>query len=451
MLRDAVLHLPGGDRLEGWMSVSDGHVDDVGTSAPPAADTEVDCNGRWVLPGLVDIHVHLRDPGFTHKEDFTSGSAAAAAGGVTTVIDMPNTGSLVVSPDDLREKLALVEGRSYVDFGLYALLVDSAPFVEELASLGVAGLKWLMGYASVDGRPSQPSSRLQIREALRRAADADLLVGVHAEDLGWISELGSELRAQGRTDARAHGDSRPAFVEAVAISEAAILASEWGARLHVHHLSSSLGLRVLGAMREATGGRLTAETCPHYLVLDERDLESLGTRGRVNPPLRTAEDVDALWKGLVGGQVDCVASDHAPHALEEKETGSIWDAQSGLIGVETTFPLLFSEVRAGRLPVRRFVEATAERPAELVGLGDRKGKLQPGYDADFIIVDPDVPTRIDSASLHSKHPRTVFEGREGRGRLDAVFLRGERIVDRSVVDSRRRGVHIPSRRAPRLA
>lgn len=444
VLRDAVIHLPGGERVEGWMSVRDGTIDDLGTTSPPPGRIEENSGGRWILPGLVDVHVHFRDPGATEKEDFLSGSAAAVAGGVTTVIDMPNTGDLVVTPDDAKAKLNAVSGRSYADFGLYALLADSAAHVRELASMGIAGLKWLMGYETIRGRASQPSSRRELRDGLRAAAEVGLLVGVHAEDVGWIGELSAELQAEGRTDPAAHGGSRPPFVEAVAIAEAAILAAEWDVRLHVHHLSSALGLGVLDAMRRATGHPITTETCPHYLFLSEDDLAELGTGGKVNPPLRTPADAAVLWEGLRDGRIDFIASDHAPHTPEEKAAGSIWDTESGLIGVETSFPMLFTEVRRGRLSLDRFIHATAEGPAGLVGLGHRKGKLEPGYDADLLVVDPDAPGTIDPASLHSRHRHTVFEGSESVGRLGSVFLRGDRIVHDGRLEGSPRGMHVAS-------
>jgi allantoinase len=449
LLTDALIHLPSA-RAEGWISVRDGMIDDIGTTAPaPPARVVQDCGGRWVMPGLVDVHVHFRDPGATEKEDFVSGSAAAAAGGVTTVIDMPNTGALVLSPEDVRTKLAAIAGRSNVDYGLHALLADSAPYARELAEMGVAGLKWLMGYEEIDGRPAQPSSRRALRDALRASADAGLLVGVHAEDAGWIGELSNEIRNAGNVEPVAHGRSRPPFVEAVAVAEAAILAAEWGVRLHVHHLSSALGLRVLDALRAATGRPFTAETCPHYLTLTEDDLKRLGTAGKVNPPLRTSDDGAALWDGLVDGRIECVASDHAPHTPEQKSKRSIWEALSGLIGVETLFTVLFTQVRRGRISVERFIDAAAAAPARLVGLAHRKGVLEPGFDADLLIVDADAKATIDPRSLHSRHRQSVFAGSEAIGRIDSVFLRGQRIVQQGRPEGPPRGMHVPSRNGQR--
>lgn len=444
LLSDAAVHLPGGEVVEGWLSVVDGLVDAVGETGAPAADHVADCAGKWVLPGVVDIHVHFRDPGFVHKEDFSTGSAAAAAGGVTTVVDMPNTEGSVVTAADVRRKLAALAGRSHVDYGLYAMVADAAEDVEELCATGIAGLKWMFGREAPDRPDARPVTRVAVRDTLAEAARAGLLVGVHAEDAVWHADLERSLREQGRTDARAHGDARPPLVEALAIAQAATLAADVGCRMHIHHLSSAHGLATATAMREQLDVQLTVEVCPHHLFLTEGDLERLGTRGRVNPPLRDEQDVAALWEGIVTGRVDCVASDHAPHAPAEKETESVWDAQSGLIGVETLLPLLLAAVQAGRLSPGALTRLTAETPAALVGLDHRKGALLPGRDADVVVVDPADVTTVASATLHSKHPDSPFDGRRC-GRIDSVYLRGARVAHRGVVDDARRGVHVPSR------
>lgn len=445
LLADPVIALPGGEMMEGWLSVRGGRIDDIGTGTAPAARRVRDCGGAWILPGLVDIHVHFRDPGFTHKEDFCTGSASAAAGGVTTVVDMPNNDPLVVTPADVRNKLAALAGRSHVDFGLFALLHDSSCYVAEMAELGVAGFKWMMGYSTLNGLPGQPSSRRELRDALRRAGEAGLLVGVHAEDPGWLEELGEEVRVSGRDDGHAHGASRPPFVEALAVADAVILASEWACRLHIHHLSSAKGLGVLAALKRSLAVTVTAEACPHHLLLTEDSMGRLGTRARVNPPLRRQSDVDALWQALLDGTIQCIASDHAPHAPTEKSSPVVWDVSSGLIGVETTFSLMFDQVLAGRLPISRFVEATAELPARIVGLGHCKGALRPGYDADLLVVDPRRSTSIRSSALHSKNPDSVYDGLEVRGALASVYLRGEEVADNGRVAGERRGRYTPSK------
>jgi allantoinase len=452
VITDGVIYLPGGRTLRGWLSIRDGRVDGVGDGAAPRAAGLLQAGGRWVLPGLVDVHVHFRDPGFTEKEDFLTGSAAAAFGGVTTVIDMPNTEGLVITPDDVERKLGLLRGRSFVDYGLYALLKDSAPHVRGLKTLGIAGLKWLLGYGtSPEGESVRPSTNVALFESLRRAADEQVLVGVHAENYYWLSDFGAHSRTSGANDPLAPAHARPPFLEAMGVAEACIAVSEAGGRLHIHHISSAAGLAAAEAIREAFGTRLTIETCPQYLYLTEDDIARHGPMAICNPPIRRAEDRDALWNGIRSGRVDCIATDHAPHTRQDKTVDNVWDAKPGLLGVETTFPLLFHEVGAGRLNLRQFVELTSETPARIVGLGNRKGTLLPGWDADVLLVDPDRPTTIAAASLHSKHPMTPYEGMRRRGAITDVLVRGRHVIAEGRLLPTPQGAYAPSQYAEAAA
>lgn len=444
VLTDARVYMPGGELIDGWLAIDQGLVHSIGMTSPPPAHTYLSCKGALVLPGLIDIHVHFRDPGHTYKEDFLTGSAAAAFGGVTTVLDMPNTEGFVVTPDDLRRKIQAIEGRSFVDFGFYALLRDSSAHVRELRDLGVAGLKWLLGYHMLDGELIRPSSNAELLATVRAAADADLLVGVHAESYEWLRDLTGTLRQSGRRDAEAHELSRPAFVEGIGVAEAAILAAEAGCRLHVHHLSSATGLDVATRLKAALPTQLTIETCPQYLLLDDSDVRALGTRTKCNPPIRYAADSRQLLAGLVDGRIDCVATDHAPHSLEEQETDSIWEAASGLLGVETLFNLVFDLVADGRLTLSRFVEVVSERPAEIIRLDDRKGRLQPGKHADLIVVDPQREVILSEDHLHSKHPVSVYDGRRCRGAIRSVFVRGRQVVANGQLVGTPAGAYTPS-------
>lgn len=447
---DGRIALPGGEPNEGWMSVVGERISAVGEGATPQATETVDCKGRLVMPGAIDIHVHFRDPGEDEKEDFVSGSMAAVAGGVTTVTDMPNTGELVVSPEDVRAKLKHIEGRSYVDYGIYALLRDSAEVVDEMAKLGVAGFKWLLGYESLLGRPAQPSDKSQLKEVLKRAGDRGLLVGVHAESYPWLRDLSTALKKEGRTDALAHEGSRPPFVEAIGVAEACLAAGNFGSRLHIHHLSSELGLRTALAIKESNGLDLSIETCPHYLLLDLGDVAELGSVAKVNPPIHGKGNAEALWQGIVDGTIDCVATDHAPHMPVQKLSENIWAAESGFVGVETLVPLMYHQVAEGRLSLARYLEILCENPARIIGIDHRKGSLEPGHDADIILVDPSGVTEISKDFLHSKHPISPFEGWKTNGRVSEVYLRGRHIVSGGVVTDNPSGTFVPSeQRGPR--
>jgi allantoinase len=445
VIADGVVQLPGGETVAGWLGVTDGRVVAVGEGAVPRADVVIDASGGQVLPGAIDTHVHFRDPGDTDKEDFTSGSLAAAFGGVTTVVDMPNTGHVVVTPDDFREKCAYLEHRSWVDFGLHANFNDSSGFVDELAELGVASLKWLMGYADWKGYQYQPSSYAETRATFMAAAHASVGVMVHAEALPWLLDFRDRLRAQGRTDVGVHADSRPPFVEAIAVAEAAIVAVEFGCRLHIVHLTGDVPLRTAIALRDALGADLTVETCPQYLFLSDEDVLAQGVSIQANPPIRSLHDQAALWDGIAAGTIFSVASDHAPHLPEDKQAENPLDALSGIVGVETMLPLMVDAAASGRLSLARVVELLCAHPARLVRLDDRKGSLVPGHDADIVIVDLQGRTHVSGEALHSKQHTTPFEGRELRGAIRHVLLRGRPLISAGRLVAREPfGRHAPS-------
>lgn len=445
LLRNAVVHQAGGGTVDGWIAVTGGRIAAIGSGEAPAATDAIDCAGKQVIPGVVDIHTHFRDPGDPDKEDFTSGSLAAAFGGVTTVVDMPNTGHMVITPDDFREKRDYLAGRSWVDYGLHAVLVDSADYVEELRDLGVAGLKWLIGYPDWKGIPSQPSSNARLRETLQAAAAADVLVGVHAESLAWMADLKAELKAQGRDDVQAHPDSRPPFVEAIAVAEVAIMAAQFGGRMHIHHLTAEMPLRTAVALTEALGGRLTVETCPSYLFLTDEDVVEQGQIIQVNPPMRPRTDQDAMWAGIAARQIEVVASDHAPHHRDHKLGDTVWEIPPGVVAVETMLPLMLNEVTRGRLELRRVIELLCEKPAELVKMDDRKGGIAVGRDADLVVVDLEATTTIRGAALHSKPKFTPYEGRELGGAVTDVVLRGAPLVRAGeLARERPGGEHVPA-------
>jgi allantoinase len=448
VIADARIHQGAGRVTDGWLAVADGRIAAVGSGPAPGAAEVVDGGGRDLIPGVVDTHTHFRDPGDNHKETFTTGTLAAAFGGVTTVVDMPNTGTQVISPEDFVEKRDYLAGRSWVDYGLHATFMDSAPYVRELAALGCAGLKWMLGYGVWKGLPCQPSSNAEVRATMIECAANDLLVSVHAESLPWLRDLSAMLRAEGRADVAAHGDSRPPFVEAISVAEATIAAAEYGARLHIVHLTSEVPLKTAIALRDALGARLTFETCPSYLFLTHDDVEAQGVAIQVNPPMRSAADQVVMWDAIRSGEIYSVASDHAPTVPEDKAHENPMDALPGVLAVETMLPLMLDAAANGKLEFKRVIELLCEHPAELVHLGHRKGSLLPGYDADLVLVDMDATHTVRGAELHSLQRFTPYEGRELRGVIEHVFVRGQAVVrDRAPAAADPFGEHVPSRNA----
>jgi dihydroorotase len=364
-------------------------------------DDVVDYGDALVLPGGIDLHVHLRDPGLTDKDDVASGTRSAALGGVTTVLEMPNTEPPVTTPPAFEAKRARYDGRAAVDYGLYAA-PRSGGSVARLA--GASAFKIYM--ASTTGGLELDDEAVE--DVLAAAADADTLVAIHAEDP-------RRFGTKPVRDLRGHDAGRPKEAEVSALSRLAALRVP--PRSHIAHVTCVEALEAVpkGASTEAT---------PHHLLLDHG--APLRAFGKVNPPLRGPDDRAALWDAFAAGRIDVVASDHAPHTREEKDEARFPDAPAGVPGVGTTLPLLLRRVKAGDLALERFVHAIATRPAELLRL--EKGDLRIGWDADLVVVDPRRYTKVTAERVRYKCGWTPFDGLEGCF-PHAVYVRGEAVVE----------------------
>ncbi|MFB6093949.1 MAG: dihydroorotase [Halanaeroarchaeum sp.] len=371
----------------------DGRIDAVGEGLD--GETLVDATGMRLLPGMVDAHVHFRQPGFPHKETWVTGSHSAAAGGVTTVADQPNTDPPTVTGAAFDEKAAIAAD-SLVDFGINGGVTPGwdpdALFDRPLFALGEVFL--------ADSTGDMGIGIDRFAAAVRRAGAEDVVVTVHAEDADHFDETARE-----RTDADAWSAYRTPKAEAVAVARAVEVAAETDARVHIAHASTPEGID------QAAAAGATVEVTPHHLFLSREDLPDLGTLGRMNPPLRSEARRLAVFDRLADGTVDVVATDHAPHTRAEKATG-IWEAPSGVPGVETALPLLLAAADDGRLDYERVRDVTAANVAEIFSL-PRKGRIAPGRDADLVLVDPDARREIRAADLHTKCDWTPFEGMEG--------------------------------------
>jgi dihydroorotase len=408
------------------IGVSDGLVAAIEPAGTLGAPGEViEAGGLHVLPGVIDEHVHFRQPGFEAGEDWLTGSRAAVMGGVTTVLEMPNTDPPTGSAATAREKLALAAARSLCDFGLYGLAGESVESAAGLVGSGlIVGLKVFLG-------PTTGGHRAPDDDALRRllelARAADLRVGFHAEDESLVRAAEARLRMAGRMDARAHLESRPIAAEVAAIEHAAQLLHETGTSGHVFHLTSREGLAAVERWR-AAGVDLTCEATPHHLLLGLDAYEHHGGVARVNPPIRGEPHSSTLLAALADGRIDCLGSDHAPHLAEAKRAASIWDVPGGFAGVETLLPLLLTEVNEGWLTLERLVSATSERPARAWKLWPRKGAIAVGSDADLTLVDLQRPGVVNATALHGKNNLTPFEGRQTVGGPVATIVRGRVVM-----------------------
>lgn len=398
-------------------------------ACPPAAET-LDATGLHLLPGAIDVHVHFREPGYTHKEDWETGTAAAAMGGVTTVFEMPNTHPPTATPEALAQKLQAAE-KAHVDFGIYGLLAeDNIDQLEALIEGGVAAFKCFMG--NTFGNLPSPSSGAML-EGFEIIARHGLRVSLHAETASIMAWRQKRIMAAGRTDPLAHLASRPAVVATEAVARACILAEWTGARIHVLHISSADELRPL-AEAKARGVDVTGETCPHYLLFDERAYTELGSIIRVNPPVRERHHQEGLWAGLKSGVIDMIATDHAPHDPAEKTRENIWTADCGFPGVETQMPLMLTQAAEGRITLQDYVRLSAVAPAKAFGLYPSKGLIAPGADADIALVDLAREETVTAAGLHSRAKVTPFEGMRVRGVPVHTLVRGRFVMrDRALV------------------
>ena len=418
------------------IAVTDGVISSVASNEHlPSAQKIVDASGLYVLPGIIDSHVHLRDPGFTYKEDFSTGTMAAAAGGVTCVFDMPNNNPPIKSVEALEEKLEVVRRKAVVDYGFYALL--GAGNLHDLAGLsrsGVIGFKCFL----TEALQVEPPEDGEVLEDFAEVARLKRRVTVHAENDSIVKYRVRDLKERKRGDANAHLESRPAVAEEEAVNRTITYARESGCKVNIAHLSSE---RSVEAVRLAIGRRenVTAETCPHYLLLDSARYEELGSLMKVNPAIRTPTDRAALWEGLRDGTIGIITSDHAPQAEEEKRKPMIFDCLSGISGLETMVPLMLTQVNKGLISITEFVKLSSENPARTWEVFPRKGCLNVGSDADLTIIDMKKRVKISAESFMSKAKWSPFDGYEATGVPVFTIVRGKVVMERGSVDHKPKG------------
>ncbi|SNT56914.1 dihydroorotase [Tardiphaga sp. OK246] len=419
------------------IAIKDGVIHAIGApEAMPPATQILDATGLHILPGAIDVHVHFRDPGYPQKEDFASGTAAAAFGGVTTVFDMPNTLPTINNAEALADKHKIASAKAYVDYGLYAVLgEDSIEHVDALIDGGVIGFKLYMG--NTFGRIPSPTTGAML-EAFEVVAPTGKRISLHAETNSIMERREARLRASGRIEPIAHLAARPAVVAVEAVARAAILAEWTGARIHVLHISSAAELQPL-AEAKARGVDITGETCPQYLLLSETDYEKFGGVVRVNPPVREKPNQQPLWNALMDGTIDMIATDHAPHAPDEKTRPDIWTVDCGFPGVETQMPLMLTEINKGRATINDYVRWSAESPAKIWGLYPRKGTLTVGSDADIAIVDLKREWTVDDAMIQSRAKISPWHGRKASALPIHTIVRGRFVMKDRILQEEARG------------
>ncbi len=418
------------DRGPADIYVRDGKVAAI---LPPdrseTAAVVIDAGGQFVLPGMVDTHVHLMEPGDATREDFPTGSLAAATQGVTTIVEHTH-GWPLTQPERLVDKRQHLRERSQVDFGLAAhVFPEHADQLEGLWRAGVTFFKIFT--CATHGVPAvTPDVLLDVFDRLV-ALDAACLV--HCEDDVMTAHNERRLKAEGRIDHRVIPEWRSREAELVAVGSAALLAKATGVRATVAHASSAEVVDLIDRERRA-GSPLVAETCPQYLHMWEDEIEEHGPFRKFTPParLQSKDDEDRLWAAFNDGRIHHLSTDHAPSTAAQKREGTIWECHFGLPGLDSTMPLMIHAALTGRTTLERVVEAYAQRPAEqyrLVG----KGRLEVGYDADVALVDPNARVVLSDDDVVSRAGWTPYAGREVQGRVTTTILRGSVINGAGVV------------------
>lgn len=414
--------------FEVCLGVNRGKIACIGLEpSMPRADKTIDLGGKVVVPGAIDAHVHIFSPGWI-RETFGTGTKAAAVGGVTTIADMSSVGEWqTVKVEIFKKKLERTEKEAVVDFSLYCGEIYKEEDLEEIPEIlrmGAVGLGEIMMC-----EPDPIPDSMVLLEAMRIASRERAFIALHAEDREIIQKSVELMRKRGRHDPKAFTESRPDIAEAKAVLDAAILSSEANCRVHICHLSSEKGVEALRTAKRISG--VTAETTPHHLLLSSEDYQKLGPLIIATPPVREKNDLLALWEALSSGLIDAVASDHCAFSRREKEEAeSIWSIPPGIPGLETMIPLLWSEgVRKGRISLRRFVEATSLRPAQILGIYPRKGAIALGLDADLTVIDQKAEWKIGKEDMVCIADYTPFEGYKVSGKVAMTIVRGEIVAE----------------------
>ena len=430
--------------------IDSGLISDVlaaGSVSEEGFERVIDAEGFFVLPGMIDSHTHIREPGRTDREDFVSGTAAAAAGGITAVCDMPNVSPPVYRESILQDRIHLANEKVLIDVAFYGGAgFNNLAEQRTLAAAGVAAFKTFI-QPLPQGREAEfngitACGEEQLLSILQNGAGLKRRFFFHCENFNRIAATEKELHESGVRDYSFHYKSRPPIAETEAVEMIIRLAKHTGTPIGICHVSVPEACARIKAAK-AEGVDIIAETCFHYLLFDDSYIDRLGPYAKCNPPLRSKALVEELWQYLEDGTIDYIGSDHAPLLKAEKEQGKdeIWQAFSGMPSIEVMLPLLLNEVNKGRLSLTRLTELMSVNTAKVFGLYPRKGAINKGTDADFTIVDMNAEFIIDTKSMYTKNREVniMFENIHGCGIPVYTISRGETIMERGNVNTEKAG------------
>ena len=403
------------------IGVNNGKIVSINRS-PIAAEKTIDIGGNIVLPGLIDAHVHMRDPGFTYKEDFSTGTKAAAAGGFTTVIDMPNTKPPTNTVRAFRDKIKIAERKSNVDFGLHAGASEPKE-LKKLADLKPASYKIFMDLFDDDYLMNLFSEISNLPEI----NGSKTIVSLHAEDKEIVDTYTQMEMSEENLTPIIYASARPPLAEEIAISKAILMANEYDLKIHICHASTKNSLNQIKRAK-VDGCNITSEITPHHLFLDSSFFDRFGNLAKTNPPLRSMSDKIKLIDLY---KADIIGTDHAPHTIEEKEE-NVWNAPPGIPGLETALPLILTQVNRGKISFDEVKRLLCENPAKIFNIKN-KGYIKEGMDADFVVVDMKREGNINPENFYSKAHYSPFKGEKVKGIPIKTILRGEVVMDEAEV------------------
>ena len=426
IIKNGKVALTGNDKFfEVDIKVEEGIIIEIGKNL--SEDTKIlDADGLLIFPGGIDPHVHFNDPGYTFNEDFYHGSCAAASGGITTVIDMPCTSiPPVTNKKNLFTKLNIIKQKAIVDFGLFGG-VSSQSFEQGYSQNMEELSKFVLGFKTYFISVMENFGHLnhsQFKKVLKKAKELSLPVLLHAEDYEYVTKATEILEKEGNSPIHYY-NSRPEKAEMLAIASAVKLANKIGADLHIVHIGTAKAVKFIKKSNS------TCETEPHYLEFDINDFNRIGSPLKTTPPVKLPVNKKKLWELLSNGNINFVASDHAPCPEKAKNTGSIWTDYAGIPGCGTLLPYMFSEgYLKGRLSLSRFVKVTSENASKRYGIFNKKGSIEVGKDADFVLIDPEKNWIVQGQEFYSKGKTTPFEGMKFNGKIIKTILRGKVIYD----------------------
>ncbi|PLT32678.1 allantoinase AllB [Bacillus sp. V5-8f] len=415
------------------VAVKDGRITAIGERLEGEAVEVVNAEGQYVMPGMIDTHVHICEPGRTEWEGFITGTKALAAGGTTSYVDMPlNALPATVDKESLNLKKTAASGKNYVDYALYGGLVpDNLGKLEELSDEGVVAYKCFMSTCG----SNIPGDFVNVDDytlytGMKKLAEIGHFLSIHAENAQITDRLGQEFEKQGKTTPTDYAASRPVFTEVDSVKRALYLAKETGCKLHFVHISTAEAVEEITRARKE-GQDVTVETCPHFLTISLEQFEKLGPVAKCAPPLRDDEEQRKLWQSLKEGKIDMITSDHSPCPpdMKHSESNNIFEVWGGITGCQNNVDLMFDEAVLKRnMPVTDFVRMIAKNPARRFNFKN-KGEIAVGKDADIILIDPNQSYVVEKEGLYYRHPHSPYIGRKINCRVTKTFVRGNLVFD----------------------